>query len=126
MRIAVISNKTIRSFSIVLLPVLLLSFGCGSPPVDGTEASQPAADQSTFEEIEWGREIGLDEMIEMARSGRIREIQWHVLPNILRARASDGSIYHLRNENKGVDLRNRLIEAGVRIGKGGVLFRHVF
>ena len=77
-------------------------------------------------EIDWGREVTLDEMISMAKEGRIVEIQWHVMPNILRARAADGTIYHLRNENKGVDLRSKLIEAGVQVGEGGLQFRHVF
>ena len=119
---------SVRLFYIVLLPAMLLLSGCGSPPAGSKETSQPesVSDEDAAEEIEWGREIGLDEMIEMARGGRIVEIQWHVMPNILRARASDGSIYHLRNEDKGVDLRNTLIDAGVEIGKDGVLFRHVF
>jgi hypothetical protein len=62
----------------------------------------------------------------MAKSGRIQEIQWHVMPNVLRVLTLDGRIFHLKNENKGVDLRNMLIDAGVRIGKGGISFRHVF
>jgi hypothetical protein len=119
-------TKAARSFYIVLLPAMLLSAGCASQPADTMDTSPPESVADTDEEIEWGREIGLDEMIEMARGGRIVEIQWHVIPNILRARASDGLIYHLRNEDKGVDLRNTLMEAGVKIGKDGVLFRHVF
>jgi hypothetical protein len=79
-----------------------------------------------LEDIDWGREVNLDEMITMAKKGQIVEIQWHVMPNILRAQASDGRIYHLRNENKGVDLRNTLINAGVKVGKEGVLFRYLF
>jgi hypothetical protein len=91
------------------------------------EAKTPDSRQAeSSDEVDWGREIDLDEMIAMARGARIREIQWHVLPNILRAQTSDGEIFHLRNENKGVDLRNTLINAGVKVGKGGVLFRHVF
>ncbi len=120
------SNKALRSLLLFLLPTILLLPGCGSRPADDTEMSQPGFVQSDSEEIDWGREINLDEMVAMARQGRIKEIQWHVMPNILRARAPDGTLYHLRNENKGVDLRNALIEAGVRIGKDGVLFQHVF
>lgn len=82
--------------------------------------------QQSLGEVDWGREIDLDQMIVMAKKGRIVEIQWHIMPNILRAEASDGEIFHLRNENKGVDLRNALINAGVKVGKGGVLFRHLF
>jgi hypothetical protein len=62
----------------------------------------------------------------MARSGRIQEIQWHVMPNVIRALTSDGRVFHLKNEKKGVDLRNLLINARIRIGKGGINFRHVF
>jgi hypothetical protein len=80
----------------------------------------------TLEKIDWGGDISLDEIVAMAKKGRIREIQWHVMPNVLRIEAVDGKIFHLKNENKGVDLRNRLIQAGVRIGKGGITFRHVF
>jgi hypothetical protein len=90
------------------------------PPEDKSQKEQ------AFEDVDWGREVNLDEMIAMAKKGQIVEIQWHVMPNILRAQASDGLIFHLRNENKGVDLRNTLINAGVKVGKGGVLFRHVF
>lgn len=90
------------------------------------KAENEPAQQESPVEVDWGREVDLDEMIAMARDDRIREIQWHVMPNILRAEASDGQLFHLRNENKGVDLRNTLLDAGVRIGKGGVQFRHVF
>jgi hypothetical protein len=98
-------------------------------PIQGA-SPEPVKDISPKEqpsdEIEWGREVNLDEMIAMAKKGEILEIEWHVMPNILRARASDGGICHLRNENKGVDLRNTLIDAGVQVGKGGVRFQHVF
>jgi hypothetical protein len=100
------------------------------PAIPETVPADPPAEESLEREnpddIEWGSEINLDEMIAMAKEGSLREIQWHVMPNILRAEAVDGRIFHLRNENKGVDLRNTLIEAGVRIGKGGIIFRHVF
>ena len=134
-----------QSLFIVLLLVILLSTGCGNQSSDMTEdgkekvlksgpkeGSLPQTDKKeslqkqSLVEVDWGREVYLNEMIEMAREDRIKEIQWHVMPNILRAETSDGNIYHLRNENKGVDLRNTLIDEGVRIGKGGVLFRHVF
>ena len=91
---------------------------------DPAEEEPPMA--TAFVEVEWGREISLAEMIAKAKSGEIREIQWHVMPNVLRAQAFDNRIFHLKNENKGVDLRNRLISAGVQIGNGGVIFRHVF
>jgi len=82
--------------------------------------------EQALEDIDWGLEVNLDEMITMAKKGQIVEIQWHVMPNILRAQAADGGIYHLRNENKGVDLRNTLINAGVKVGKEGILFRYLF
>ena len=65
-------------------------------------------------------------MIAKAKSGEIREIEWHVMPNVLRAQTADNRIFHLKNENKGVDLRKKLMDAGVQVGDGGVLFRHVF
>ena len=127
-----VSDRAIQSFFIVLLQAILLSTGCGNQSADISEdgKSKGITRDSRLEEslieVDWGREVNLDEMIAMAREDRIREIQWHVMPNILRAEASDGGVFHLRNENKGVDLRNTLIDAGVQIGKGGVLFRHVF
>ena len=90
----------------------------------------PAPDEApkdqALEKVDWGREITLNGIFTMAQSGQIQEIEWHVMPNIIRILASDGNIFHFRNENKGVDLRNTLINAGIRIGKGGVIFRHVF
>jgi hypothetical protein len=97
---------------------MLISAGCGNGPVDHSSDSPG--------EIDWGRQVTLDEMMAMCREGKIVEIQWHVMPNILRARAQDGSLYHFPNANKGVDLRSRLIEAGVPIGEGGLQFHHVF
>jgi hypothetical protein len=64
--------------------------------------------------------------MQMAQNGRIREIEWHVMPNIIRVLAVDGRIFHLRNENKGIDIRSEMINAGIKIGKGGIDFRHVF
>jgi hypothetical protein len=89
-------------------------------------AEEEPAKETDGEDIDWGQEIGLAEMIEKAKSGKIREIQWHVMPNVLRAETPDHRFFHLKNEDKGVDLRNTLMNAGVKIGKGGVFFRHVF
>ena len=89
-------------------------------------AEEKSAKETDGDDIEWGQEISLAEMIEKAKSGEIREIQWHVMPNVLRAETLDHRIFHLKNEDKGVDLRNTLMNAGVKIGKGGVIFRHVF
>ena len=116
------SSSLIRHLFIVLFAATLLFSGCGDQTAGSSSSGAPDGEA----EIEWGREITLDEMMSMAQKNQIEEIQWHVLPNILRARSVDGSTYHLRNENKGVDLRSRLIEAGVRIGTGGLQFRHVF
>ena len=91
---------------------------------------EPVSDEipkdQDFEKVVWGREIMLDEIFAMAYSGRIREMEWHVMPNIIRIIAMDGGFSHFRNEDKGADLRNMLINAGVRIGEGGIVFRHVF
>ena len=127
-----VSDRAIQPFFIVILQAILLSAGCGNQTADMTEdgkakgVDRDSRQEASLVEVDWGREVNLDEMIAMAREDRIREIQWHVMPNILRAEASDGGVFHLRNENKGVDLRNTLIDEGVRLGKGGVLFRHVF
>ena len=94
----------------------------------------PSSDSSTretpsdnaFAKIDWGREATLEEIIAMAKSGEIQQIEWHVMPNIIRAQATEGRIFHIRNENKGMDIRNVLINAGIHIGKGGVDFRHMF
>lgn len=85
-----------------------------------------APKNQALEKVDWGREITLNGIIAMAQSGQIQEIEWHVMPNVIRVLASDGGLFHFRNENKGVDLRNALINSGIQIGKGGVIFRHVF
>ena len=132
-------------FFIFQFQVLFLLSGCGdipkethgitknqrpeSIPLEATEPHTPqnaSQDDHSSTDIDWGMETDLDEMISMAKNGRIVDIEWHVLPNILRARTGDGGIFHLKNENKGVDLRNTLIKSGVKIGKEGVLFSHVF
>jgi hypothetical protein len=114
--------KTTEPFVFVLLAAMLLWTGCGNRSGDSSEDGSDSDEM----EIDWGTEVTLDEMISMAKEGRIVEIQWHVMPNILRASTVDGAIYHLRNENKGVDLRSRLIDEGVQVGEGGVQFRHFF
>ena len=112
-------NTVISPILIVMLQAILLAAGCGNQ-------SGEVPENDSHQNPEWGREVDLDEMIALSKKGRIKEIQWHVMPNVLRAQAVDGKIYHLRNENKGVDLQNALIKAGVKIGEDGVLFRHVF
>ena len=79
-----------------------------------------------FIEVDWGREISLDEIMTMAKSGRIQKIEWHVMPNIIRFLTVDDKIFHLRNENKGIDIRSKMTDAGLKIGKGGIDLQHVF
>jgi hypothetical protein len=76
--------------------------------------------------INWGREATLDEIMAMAKNGEIQQIEWHVMPNVIRAQAADGRIFHIRNENKAIDIRNTLISAGINLGRDGIVFRHVF
>ncbi len=76
--------------------------------------------------IHWGREATLDEIMAMAKNGEIRQIEWHVMPNVIRAQAADGRLFHMRNENKAIDIRNTLIGAGINLGRDGIVFRHVF
>lgn len=94
-----------------------------NPPARST---MQAKEDGGLEKIEWGHEASAAEIIAMAKNGEIREIEWHIMPNILRAVASDGRIFFVRNENKGLDMRGMLADAGVQVGKGGVAFRHVF
>ncbi len=84
------------------------------------------AEAGEFKKINWGREATAGDIVAMAKDGKIREIEWHIMPNILRALAWDGRIYYVKNANKGVDMRGMLLKKGVRVGKGGVEFRHVF
>lgn len=93
-------------------------------PPNGSSIEDTTPDN--FVEIDWGREVSLDEIMGMAKSGRIQEIEWHVMPNIIRILTVDGKVFHLRNEDKGIDIRNTLINAGIRIGKDGINLRHVF
>ena len=126
-------KNSIQLAAVLLLHTIVLVTGCGNQPADNPEnedtremTRDSGEGNEASESPEWGSEVDLEEMIAMAQKGQIVEIQWHVMPNVLRAQAADGEIYHLRNESKGVDLRNTLKESGVNIGKGGVLFRHVF
>ena len=132
-----ISYRQTQLFYLIMLPAVFLLAACGEQSRGNLEADNPKITEAgksgpkppeiisanlTEEEphkiqditdVDWGGEVNLDEMITMAKKGRIVEIQWHVMPNILRAQASDGGIYHLKNENKGIDLRNTLINASV-------------
>lgn len=142
MWIHIISNRLTQLYFVILFPAIFLLAASGEQSSGSPEAVKPktAADvasqeekledesqkEQAFEDVDWGLEVNLDEMVAMAKKGQIVEIQWHIMPNILRAQASDGRIYHIRNENKGVDLRNTLINAGVKVGKEGVLFRYLF
>ena len=142
MWIHIISNRLTQLYFVILFPAIFLSAAFGEQSSGSPQAGKPkiAADaasqeekledksqkEQAFEDVYWGFEVNLNEMIAMAKKGQIVEIQWHIMPNILRAQASDGRIYHIRNENKGVDLRNTLINAGVKVGKEGILFRYLF
>jgi hypothetical protein len=90
-------------------------------------ATDPSADETPTDpannKIDWGREAALDEILAMAKSGAIQQIEWHVM---LRAQTIDGRIFHIKNENKGIDIRNTLIKSGIQVGKGGISFRHLF
>ena len=111
------------TFALVAFFAFFLSAAC----VDQTaKMTGRVPDGRDSEKIKWGREIKLDELLALAKSGRIREIEWHVMPNVIRAVASDGRAFYFKNENRGVDLRNLLISAGIQMGKGGISFRHVF
>ena len=120
-----VSSRVAQLFFIILFPVLFMLAACGNGSSESTTKDK-SHNEHTSDPINWGREVTLDEMVAMVKEGRIEEIQWHVMPNILRAQAFDGQIFHLKNEDKGVDLRNTLINAGVKIGEGGVLFKHFF
>ena len=93
-------------------------------------ATDPSADEIPEDpannKIDWGREVTLDEILAMAKSGAIQQIEWYVMPNIIRAQTIDGRIFHIKNENKGIDIRNTLIKAGIQVGNGGISFRHLF
>ena len=120
-----VSKRLAQLLFIFLFPLIFMPAACGDRSSDST-AEDKSKNEHASGSVDWGHEVSLDEMIAMAKAGRIVEIQWHVMPNILRARAADGRIFYLKNEDKGVDLRNTLIKAGVKVGEGGILFRHFF
>ncbi len=109
------------------LAVHLLA-ACGNAPVKKPPApgASRIGEAGGYEKIDWGREATAAGIVAMAKNGEIREIEWHMMPNLLRALASDGRIYHVKNANKGMDMRGMLLKAGVRVGKGGVEFRYLF
>jgi hypothetical protein len=124
-------------FFVILLPAVFLLAACGeqssgnieadNPKITEPEKSRPKPseiipvdspeDESqkkrAIMDVDWGREVNLDEIVAVAKKGRIVEMQRHVIPNILRSKTSDGGIFHLKNENKGFDLRNTFINASV-------------
>jgi len=64
------------------------SNGSQDKPIQGTlseTAKKESLPQQSLGEVDWGREVDLDQMIVMAKKGQIVEIQWHIMPNILRA-----------------------------------------
>jgi hypothetical protein len=95
-----------------------------------TQTSNPLTDEtpseSALDKIDWGQETALDEFIAMAKSGGFHQVEWHVMPNIIRAQTPDGRVFHIRNESKEIDIRNTLIKAGIQVGKGGINLRYVF
>ncbi len=125
MRGYMISRRPAQLFFLILFQTLFMLAACGDKPEE-TAAKDKPQNENTSGHVDWGHEVNLNDMVAMAKKGQIKEIQWHVMPNILRAQTFDGQIFHLKNENKGVDLRNTLIDAGVKIGEGGVLFKHFF
>ena len=120
-----VSGRSAHFLIIYLFPVFFMLAACENPPGD-RRAKETTKNEHASDQVDWGREINLDKMLAMAKEGQIVEIQWHVMPNILRAQTFDGRIFHLKNEDKGVDLRKTLIDAGVKIGEGGVRFKHLF
>ena len=123
--VTTVNCKQLFFFFIIIFPLIFMLAACGDKSSDSTTEDK-SHNEHASPEINWGQEVNIDEMIAMARRGQISEIHWYVMPNILRTQAFDGGIFHLRNENKGVDLRNTLINAGVKVGEGGVLFKHFF
>ena len=120
-----VSRRLANLIPLFLFPLIFMLEACGERPGDNT-AEDKSQNEHASNHVDWGSEIDLNEMVAMAKEGRIDEIQWHVMPNILRAQTADARIFHIKNEDKGVDLRNTLINAGVKIGEGGVLFKHFF
>ncbi len=118
----------------LLLVLLLAACGYQSTRTDAVPAKLPpesapvdeAREYQSSAKLDWGEEITLDQIVQLARNGQIHEIQWHVMPNIIRAQALDNRIFHLKNENKGVDVRKVLEESGILIGEGGITFRYLF
>jgi hypothetical protein len=100
-----------------------------SPTVLPTQAVGDEADpliEGETEVIDWGEEIGIEKVIELAKSGGVFEIQWHVMPNVIRVLMNDGGIFHYKNESTGVDIIKTLEDAGVKTGKEGVAIRFSF
>ena len=115
-------------------PVSLPAQPTGSAERNARQAKVPSSNpmtdeklrDSALDKIDWGRETALDEIIAMAKSGEIQQVEWHVMPNIIRAQAKDGRVFNIRKENKEIDIRNTLINAGIQIGKSGISLRYVF
>lgn len=120
-----VSGRPAQSVFTILFLLVFVPAACGDRTGD-TPAEDKSRNENNSSHVDWGIEINLDKMVAMAKEGQIEEIDWHVMPNILLARTSDGRIFHIKNENKGVDLRSTLVKAGVKTGEGGILFKHFF
>ncbi len=99
----------------------------GSPT--GGDEGQPGEgidEENGAAPIDWGQEVGQQEMLELAHSGNVLEIQWHVMPNVVRILMKDGKIYHFMNDRVSIDIAKFLEKQGVKTGKGGIPLRYSF
>lgn len=95
-------------------------------PLDPKFVDPWSEEAAEVEVIDWGSKISMEEVIVLAKSEDLFEIQWHVMPNVVRVLMQDGSIYHFENANIGIDIEKTLNDAGVKTRKGGISLRYSF
>lgn len=101
--------------------------GSQAPPGSPTAVSGEVIDgENGAEQIDWGQEVSPEKLLKLARSEDLFEIQWHVMPNVIRILMKGGEIYHVKNEKLSLDILKYLENAGIKVGKGGITFRYSF
>ena len=91
-----------------------------SVPAPTSSSAAPKATADPDDVRLWGDELTLDQFIEMAKSGKVDNIEWFMEYDRLRINTIAGGKYNYRNEKTKLDMAKVLEEHGVKVGDGGI------